>query len=275
MLVQYYNIVSTYNDNYFKGRENMSIISLVLDILIIVICLIIIIKNAVRGFIKSLMVLARTVLAALIAVIFSAPVAKWLAPTFFSEWALKTSNNAFLATKIAENQYQISDVFEGVPNFATKIALNFSGIEENMLQTYFVEKAPATEADTAIVATGVGNALAYVISLIIAFFALFIIAEIIFGILGALLNKLSKVPMLKSVNIILGGLIGLVISVAIAWLLSKGIQWIINFGHNYYPNIFTEDILNKSVIVKFFLEHDLWLWVKGHLTSNMTGLIII
>ena len=253
----------------------MSVISLVLDILIIVICLVIVIKNAVRGFIKSLMVLARTVLATLISVVFCAPVAKWFAPKFLGAWALKTSNNAFLATKIAENQYQISDVFEGVPNFATKIALNFSGIEQDMLQKYFVDKSPATEADTTIVATGVGNALAYVIALIIAFIALFIVSEIVFGILGALLNKLSQAPMLKSVNIILGGLIGFVFSFAIAWLISKGIQGIIHFGNNYYPNIFTEEILNKSVIVKFFLEHDLWLWIKGHLTSNMTGLIII
>ena len=253
----------------------MSVISLVLDILIAVICLVIIIKNAVRGFIKSFMVLARTVLASLIAIIFSAPVARWIAPIFFGEWALKTSNNAFFATKIAENQYQISDVFEGVPNFATKIALKFSGIEQQMLQNYFVDKNPATEADTAIVATGVGNALAYVIALIIAFLALFIIAEIVFGILGVFLNKISKAPMLKSVNIILGGLVGVVISAAIAWIISKGVQWVIQFGNNYYPNIFTEEILNKSVIVKFFLQHDLWLWVKNHLISNMAGIIII
>ncbi len=252
----------------------MSIVSLMLDILIAVVCLVIIVKNAVRGFIRSFMVLARTVLAFLIAVIFSAPVAKWLAPTFFNGWAINSSNNAFFATKIAENQYQISDVFEGVPDFATKFALNFSGIEEEMLQKYFVENAPATEADTAIVATGVGHALAYAISLIIAFIALFIITEIIIAILGAVLNKLTKAPMLKSVNAILGGLVGVVISVAIAWLMSKGIQLVISFGNNYYPNIFTEEILDKSVIVKFFLQHDLWLWVKEHIATNMTGIII-
>jgi uncharacterized membrane protein required for colicin V production len=253
----------------------MSVISLVLDILIAVICLVIIIKNAVRGFIKSFMVLARTVLATLIAIIFCAPVARWIGPIFFGDWAINTSNNAFFATKTAEGLYQISDVFEGVPAFATKIALNFSGIEQDMLTKYFVDKNPATEADTAIVATGVGNALTYVIALIVAFLALFIISEIIFGILGVFLNKISKAPMLKSVNIILGGLIGAVISISIAWLLSKGIQWVINFGHNYYPNIFTEDILNKSVIVKFFLQHDLWLWVKDHLAANMAGIIIV
>lgn len=252
----------------------MSIVSLILDILIAVVCLVIIIKNAVRGFIRSFMVLARTVLTVLVSIVFSAPVAKWLASSFLNEWAINTSNNAFFATKIAENSYQISDVFEGVPSFATKFALNFSGIEEGILQKYFVENNPATEADTIIVATGVGHALAYAIALIIAFIALFIVSEIVFAILGVLLNKLSKAPMLKSVNAILGGIIGVVISVAIAWLMSKGIQWIINFGNNYYPNIFTEEILDKSVIVKFFLQHDLWLWVKEHIATSMTGIII-
>lgn len=250
----------------------MSVVSLVLDILIGVFCLVIIIKNAVRGFIKSFMVLARTVLSFMVAIIFCAPLAKWLAPTFFNSWAVGVSNNAFYATKIGEDLYQISDVFEGVPDFATKIALRFSGISDQMQQSYFVEKAPASGADTAIIATGIGHALAYAISLIIAFIALFIITEIVVGIIGIFLNKLSKVPMLKSVNIILGGLIGVLIAVVVAWLLSKGIQWVIGFGHNYYPDVFTEDILNKSVIVKFFLEHDLWLWFKQHVIVNMPAI---
>ena len=253
----------------------MSVVSLILDILIGVVCLVIIIKNAVRGFIKSFMVLARTVLAVLIAVVFSAPLAKWLAPTFFYNWAVNTSKTAFFATKIAENQYQISDVFEGVPEFATKFALNYSGINETMHQSYFVENLPATEADTTLIATNVGHTLAFAISVVIAFIALFIVTEIVFAIIGALLNKLSKVPILKSVNIILGGLIGVVISAVTAWLLSKGIQWVISFGNNYYPEIFTSDILDKSVLVKFFLEHDLWLLAKEYITSGLQGTIVI
>ena len=247
----------------------MSIVSLILDIVIGVICLIIIIKNAVRGFVKSFMVLARTVLSFLVAIVFSAPVAKWLAPTFFNDWAVGVSTNAFFATKIGENAYQISDVFEGVPDFATNIALKFSGIDLDMQQMYFIDKCPATEADTTLISTGVGHALAYAISLVIAFIALFIVTEIVVGIIGIFLNKLSKVPMIKSLNAILGGLIGAAIAIAVAWLLSKGVQWVISFGHNYYPDVFTEDILNRSVVVKFFLEHDLWLWFKEHVVVNI------
>lgn len=242
----------------------MSVISLIIDILIGLLCVIIITKNAVRGFIKSFMVLARTVLATLIAVVFNAPIARLFNESLFKNWAQGVSHNAFFATKIGENQYQVSDVFNGVPKFATNFALNHSGVNDEMLQNYFTDCNPATEADTAFIATGVGNALSYVLSVALAFVVLFIAAEIVIGILGIFLNKIGKLPILKSVNIILGAAIGAVISVIIAWLISKGVQWVFQFGQNYYPDIFKQEIIEDTFIVEFFLEHDLWQWVKAH-----------
>jgi len=246
----------------------MSVISLVIDILIGILCLVIVIKNAARGFIKSLMVLARTVLAVLIAVVFNAPIARLFGQAFFNNWAQGVSHDAFFATKIAEDQYRVCDVFNGVPKFATNFALNHSGVDQEMLQKYFTECNPATEADTAFIATGVGNALSYVISVALAFIVLFIVVEIIFAIIGVFLNKLAKVPMLKSVNIILGGAIGAIFAITLAWLISKGVQWVFQFGQNYYPDVFQQKIIEDTYIVEFFLEHDLWQWVKEHLAIS-------
>jgi hypothetical protein len=76
--------------------------------------------------------------------------------------------------------------------------------------------------------------------------------------------------MLKVINIILGAFIGVVISAVIAWLIALGVKWVIYFGNSYYPNIFSDEIIENSIITKFFLDNNLWLWVKEHLKINLT-----
>ena len=50
--------------------------SLIFDIVIAFICLIIVIRNAARGFIKSLVLLMKSVLAIFLAYLFNAPLAR-------------------------------------------------------------------------------------------------------------------------------------------------------------------------------------------------------
>ena len=66
-----------------KERGIKMTISLAIDILIAFICLIIIIRNAARGFIKSFMTFAKTILAFLVAYIFNSPLAKLLSEKIF------------------------------------------------------------------------------------------------------------------------------------------------------------------------------------------------
>ena len=120
------------------------------------------------------------------------------------------------------------------------------------------------------ISTAFGNSLSWLISAVVSFVVLFIVAEIVVAIIGALLNKLGKVPMLKVLNIVLGACIGIVISAVTAWLIALAVKWVIYFGNSYYPDIFSNEILENSIITKFFLENDLWQWTKEHLKINIT-----
>ena len=247
----------------------MATVSLVIDIVIAVICLIIIIRNAIRGFIKSLMVLARTVLAFLIAYVFRAPVARLLENWFFNEWGRGVAYDTMMGTHVGGDQYAINRVFDGVPDWATKIALDFSGVEEWAQQKYFVEGNTAQYWDMVKVSNTLGYGLSHLISIVIAFVLLFVVAEIIIALIGLLLNKLNEVTMLKIINIVLGACIGIVISAVVAWLIASVVKWVIFFGQHYYPEVFTEEIIEKSVIIKFFVDNDLWVWVRDTLAIQM------
>ena len=242
--------------------------SLIIDIIIALICAIIIIKDAVRGFIKSFMIFARTILAFLLAYIFNAPLARLLSDKIFVGCARGWIYDAFCSTWIADDQYALYQLFDGIPDWFTNLTVS-SGVEDWMVQEYFAQENPAPMWALNQMSNSLGDALADLISTIVAFLVIFIVAEIIIGIIGVLLNKIGKIPMLKFINILLGACIGAIVSAVVAWLLTKGISWVITFGANYYPDVFKESIAEDSVIMKFFLEHDLWAWARENLAGKL------
>lgn len=239
-------------------------ISLIFDVVIVVICLFIIIKNAVRGFIKSFMALAKTVLALLIAYLFNFPIAKLLSGLLFDGLSQKWVKNLLLATQTENGDYAVYQIFDGIPDWFIKVTTNV-GINSEIVETYFVQEknAPIEVVDT--ISVDLGNALSLLISTVIAFIILFIITEILLIILEKLLGRIGKLPFLRLINITLGAAIGAIFSVIIAWLISLLIVQVFKFGANYYPQIFDHAIIEKSVIVRFFEEHNLFYIVKDYL----------
>lgn len=236
--------------------------SLVFDVIIVLIGAIIIIKNAVRGFVKSFVTFARSILAILVAYIFSGPLAGLLNEKIFTGIARGWIYDAFCSTRVGENQYALYQIFDGIPDWFTRVTVS-SGVEDWMVQEYFQNNQNASLADLEIISNNLGEALGGLLSTIVAFLLIFIIMEIIIALLGALLNKLAKLPMIRVVNVLLGALIGAVIAFVVGWIIAVCVNFVVSFGSSYYPDIFKPDIISCSTIMKFLLEHDIWTWAKN------------
>ena len=236
--------------------------SLIFDIGIALICLIIIIRNAARGFLKSFITLMKSVLAIFLAYLFNAPLARGLSGWFFEDLSYGWVRDLMLSTDKGDGGYALYEIFDGIPEWFTKITVTH-GIDEEKVTYYFVEENLATQEIIDEFASPLGNALSMLISTVIAFISLFIIIEIVLFFVGKLLDKVGKLPIFRTVNIILGALVGVVVAVVIAWLISTAILYVFDFGSNYYPDIFDHSIIEKTVIVEFFEEHNLFTVVKG------------
>lgn len=236
--------------------------SLIFDIGIALICLIIIIRNAARGFLKSFITLMKSVLAIFLAYLFNAPLARGLSGWFFEDLSYGWVRDLMLSTDKGDGGYALYEIFDGIPEWFTKITVTH-GIDEEKVTYYFVEENLASQEIIDEFASPLGNALSMLISTVIAFISLFIIIEIILFFVGKLLDKVGKLPIFRTVNIILGALVGVVVAVVIAWLISTAILYVFDFGSNYYPDIFDHSIIEKTVIVEFFEEHNLFTVVKG------------
>ncbi|MBO4983049.1 MAG: CvpA family protein [Clostridia bacterium] len=236
--------------------------SLIFDIGIALICLIIIIRNAARGFLKSFITLMKSVLAIFLAYLFNAPLARGLSGWFFKDLSYGWVRDLMLSTDKGDGGYALYEIFDGIPEWFTKITVTH-GIDEEKVTYYFVEENLASQEIIDEFASPLGNALSMLISTVIAFISLFIIIEIVLFFVGKLLDKVGKLPIFRTVNIILGALVGVVVAVVIAWLISTAILYVFDFGSNYYPDIFDHSIIEKTVIVEFFEEHNLFTVVKG------------
>lgn len=235
-------------------------LSLVFDISIAFICFIIITRNAARGFIKSFVSLMKSVLAVFLAYLFNAPLARGLSSWFFDDLSHGWVKDLMLSTE-KDGGYALFEIFDGIPDWFVKVSVSH-GIEKEKVTHYFVDENLASLETVEELSLPLGNALSMLISTIIAFIVIFIAIEIVLAFVGALLNRLGKIPVWKVVNIFLGALIGVIVSAVIAWLISFVIMFVFDFGANYYPDIFKEEIIDNTVIVKFFGEHNLFTIAK-------------
>ena len=238
------------------------VVSLIFDIVLALICLVTVIRNAVRGFIKSFVVLMKSVLAVFLAYLFNAPLARGISSWIFQDLSHGWVRGWMTSTAQEGGGYALYQIFDGIPDWFTRVAISH-GVDKETVQYYFVENNLATEEVVNELSVPLGNALSMLISSVVAFIVIFIVIEILLVFVGKLLYKLEDAPIWRIANVILGALIGAVISAVIVWLLSMAVIYVFNFGSNYYPDVFKQEIIDKTVIVEFFGNHNLFTIVKG------------
>lgn len=232
-------------------------VSLVIDIVIALICLIIIIRNAARGFIRSFMAFARTILAVLLAWCLNSPLAAALNEGVFLSMSQGWVYNAFISTYDGESSYMLYTLFDGIPEWFTN-ALMRSGIDEVTIEKYFYsgESAPIEIVEQ--LSASLGGLLSSLISTILAVIIIFVVVEIVLLVVGLLLNKVGQIPIFRFLNILLGAAIGFVFSAIIAFIIASVAIWVIRFGAGYNAEIFTESLISDSIFLNFFNEQNIW-----------------
>lgn len=236
-------------------------ISLTFDIVLALICTVTIIRNAARGFIRSFVIMMKSVVAIFLAYLFNAPLARGISAWIFEDLSHGWVRDLMLSTKQENGGYALYQIFDGIPDWFTRVSVS-QGIDKDVVQYYFVDQNLATDAVVEELSVPLGNALSMLISTVIAFIVIFVVVEILLIFIGKLLYRLGDVPIWSSVNIILGALMGAVISFLICWLLSKCIVFVFDFGANYYPDIFSKQIIEDTVLVEFFGNNNIFTTVK-------------
>ena len=182
--------------------------SLAIDIILVVIFASFVLTAVKKGFILSLLEFAAVILALVLAYNFSPKVAETAYDGFVKEATIKT-----IETQIKENvslqetSTQAQLLLESIPDYMVSVAdfmgVSVDDIKQSVASSKLTSENIATELVEKIaqpIIIGALTALSFVVLAIVLLFVLKFLAQII--------AKIFKIPVIKTVNKLLGGILG-------------------------------------------------------------------
>ncbi len=211
-----------------------------------------------RGFVKSAMSLLSSLIALVLASVFTEPAALWLEEKYVYPFVSSKVELAISGmTGAGENALDMSTLLQDAPESFVRL-LNTFGIQLDALKA---DLASSMEAGGDLLKKTVVNYIASpaskVFSTAVAFLCLFLIFLLAMKLISLLLGTVMKLPVLKTMNAALGLIFGGIAGILIAWGLSSALAYLMPTLYALYPNAVSETTVQNTVIVRFFAENSI------------------
>lgn len=180
----------------------MDILPFIIDIILIVVFAGCIIDGRRKGFVKMILSIVATVIAIFIAKEYAEPVAKWINETFVHERIVDSIARA-ISDSVGSGAAAIANALpDYIVRAAEAIGLTAQGITADLGSN--VTAVQAAEQ----VCSAVEGAFIIPAIQLVSFFIIFAIASAVLNFAASLINGIFKLPLIKSVNKLLGALLG-------------------------------------------------------------------
>lgn len=181
----------------------MDFLPVILDGILILIFISFIVNGRRKGFVKTVLSLAATVVSIIIAKEYSPAVAQWVNDTFVHEMGVKWLTN-LISDNISSGAQAIAEM---IPKAVSEAFLSSTDSSVASLLSGVVTDAQIAQAAEKIYMAAENTFILTVISAI-SFIVIFAISNAILSIGVSLINTVAKLPVLKSLNKLLGGVLG-------------------------------------------------------------------
>lgn len=225
-------------------------VSTIVDIVLCSFAVLIILKFGIKGFVCSLLDLAKAILSLAIAFLLRIPVANFFNGLFMKKFVvglLEKSLNGILENNPEEITIDLS-ILNKTPqffeSFLTHFGLDFEKFKEDFELFFNQNDASVIES----LAKNVGEAMATVLSTILAFVSLLLVSYIALTIIFSLISHLRKFDGVKTADRLLGIALGGVIAITVLWGCTQGIL----FVGRLLPDYINEETMGRSMVVSIF-----------------------
>lgn len=220
---------------------------MILDLLIAAVIAVMVIIGVKRGLVASLYGLAATAVSFILARIISGAAADWIYRTFvYSSFSSEAQSQTDSLAASSQS------VLDKMPDFAVGI-LNNAGINNDNFHDKVSEAGRTlsggfVSAINAVVAPVITAALSIIFTVV-----LFLIFRFIFKLFSKRIIALFKLPVIKTVNSVFGGVLGFAEGVLICYLGVIICKLIICIDQD---PLITEELINQSIIIKAAYNSD-------------------
>ncbi len=192
----------------------MNTLSFIIDAILILIFVATVLDGRRKGFFKTMFSLVATAVSVIIAYEYSAPIAEWVNETFVQKAAVNTLASSISAHLSSGTQAMV----EAIPDYIVKAA-EANGIAVSGIVSDVGSSFDAVHAAELIYA-GVYSIVVFPILCIIAFIVIYAMSNAVLSFGTKILNNIFKLPVLKGLNKLFGGVLGAVKGFVIVAILS-------------------------------------------------------
>lgn len=227
--------------------------SFVIDILLVVLVGFVIYRAASKGFISTVLDTLSVFISAIVAKMFSAPVAEKCYDMFVHDLVrtrfIKVLDELSSAISIRE---KVLAMIDGLPPMAVKLA-EASGVDMSSLANSVSVAGNATDEQIAdIVVDKIGYTIMINITEVLIFLVLFILVALLIRFVSKFFENTNKIPLVGKLNSVLGGAIGVVKAIVILVVVCTGL-FIIASASDPNPLV---DGINGSTIYTYLIENN-------------------
>ena len=224
-------------------------VGLIIDISVILIAIVLVIRHTITGFFNSLFGLLRAAIAGVLAYFLKKPLGRLLCNLFMDNTMKGSVRESLIKSASGENDsfFNYVNIHKNASFFYDNLLVKY-GLRTEGLDEQFENITSADEATIEDMSNNIGSAFSFLISSLIAFIVIFILANVILWVIFKFLNKATKLPGINVLNKVLGALLGLFWAVVITTVIGSVIV-ILNM---YFPDKVALSIVNDSIVLRIF-----------------------
>lgn len=228
----------------------MELLPIIIDLILIWVLIGCILDGRKKGFVKMILSIVATVISLFVAKEFAEPVAIWVEETFIRNAAINSISNS-LSFHIDDTA---QEAINALPDYIHNAA-KFAGIEMESFISGVIT-LETVETSTSAIYTAVKDFAIIPAAKIVAFFIIFAISNAVLGILIGVINAVAKLPVLKSLNKLLGGVLGFIKGGIAVYIVSAVFGFVAMIApDNAFSQAVSETTLQQSfweVIISMF-----------------------
>ena len=232
-----------------------------LDIILLGICALIIVISAKRGFFRSMMGLVSKIVALIVAYTFTPALSNFLKENFIMRPVVDSISATIRSHLITDGVYDSSKLAD-LPQSISELLSRYNVDPADLKET--IDGLNTTGEDAIeTISRSIASPVVSVISTAAAFLLIFVLTSVVLWIATMIINSIFKLPVLHTANTVLGIVFGVVTAILIMFVYSAVVSSLVTSLGSISTKFFGEDVVEHTILVKFFSKHDLLGIVKN------------
>ncbi len=230
----------------------MQIGSILLDLCMVVIFFIIVISSYKKGFLKTVTLAAGTLVSLILAFWLSGYAADFVFTTFVRPSVLQSINEAIVSSGASATVSSVLPaVIAAIPAFFLNPVLAQFGSQEALIQKITSETSVTIDNLGEVITDNVLEPVICALLQMLFCLLIFILCVIIIKALASVFGAVRRIPVVGTLNAVLGAGVGVIFALSILFLLGLVGALFIAFSAGGV-SWFNQEIIEKSVIYQFF-----------------------